>query len=187
MSSVAEAAVIRTERLTLWPFAPEDVGELHALFTDPDVRRYLLDDLCVSREWVEEEVARSQARFAAGDCGLWKLMEHGRTELVGFVGFRPFFDPPELQLLYGLQPSRWGRGYATEAAAAALDYAFGVLGLDDIRAASDSPNTASIAVLRRLGMQQRPAGDEFTRTVFFGVRASEWLRSRRASSSATTI
>ena len=44
------------------------------------------------------------------------------TGLVGFVGFRPFFDPPELQLLYGLLPAYWGRGLATEPAGAPMRY-----------------------------------------------------------------
>ena len=140
----------------------------------------------MSREWIEAEVASSQARFAARSCGLWTLTEHGHAKIVGFVGFRPFFDPPEQQLLYGLLPSYWRRGYATEAASAALDYAFGVLGLEDMRAASDGPNKASIAVLRRLGMKELHTAhgppDRSTSTVFFGVRASEWRPPRATSS-----
>jgi RimJ/RimL family protein N-acetyltransferase len=173
-----EAPVITTERLTLRPFAPGDVDELHELFTDADVRRHLLDDTVVSREWVEEEVVSSQARFAESGCGLWTLTERVREGIAGFVGFRPFFDPPELQLLYGLLPSCWGRGFATEACEAAIDYAFGVLGLEDVRAATDAPNSASIAVLERLGMRERRRTTHGTHaTVFFHVLSSEWLGS----------
>jgi ribosomal-protein-alanine N-acetyltransferase len=175
------APVLTTERLTLRPFASGDVKELHELFVDPDVRRYLLDDTVVSREWVEEEVVSSKARFAENGCGLWTLAERSREGIVGFVGFRPFFDPPELQLLYGLLPALWGRGLATEAASAAIDYAFGVLGLDEVRAATDAPNVASIAVLERLGMRawRRTADDSGHGTVFFQLSASAWLgRSR---------
>jgi RimJ/RimL family protein N-acetyltransferase len=172
----AEAPVITTERLTLSPFAPEDVDELHELFTDADVRRHLLDDAVVSREWVEEEILGSQARFLESGCGLWTLSDRAHDGIVGFAGFRPFFDPPELQLLYGLLPSQWGRGLATEAAAAAIDYAFGVLGLEEVRAATDVPNTASIAVLERLGMRERRRTADGARgTVFFHLLAREWL------------
>jgi RimJ/RimL family protein N-acetyltransferase len=171
----AEAPVFTTERLTLRPFAAEDVDDLHDLFTDADVRRHLLDDTVVSREWVEEEIVSSQARFVESGCGLWTIADQGRDGIVGFVGFRPFFDPPELQLLYGLLPSHWGRGFATEAAAAALDYAFGVLGLEEVRAATDVPNTSSVAVLRRLGMRERRrTADGVDGTVFFQLFASEW-------------
>jgi RimJ/RimL family protein N-acetyltransferase len=171
----AEAPVITTERLTLRPFAPDDLVELHELLTDADVRRHLLDDTVVSREWVEEEIVSSQARFVESGCGLWTLGDRARDGIIGFVGFRPFFDPPELQLLYGLHPSHWGRGFATEAAGAALDYAFGVLGLEEVRAATDVPNTASVAVLERLGMTERSrTADGPSGTRFFRLLASEW-------------
>ncbi|HET9950107.1 MAG TPA: GNAT family N-acetyltransferase, partial [Longimicrobiales bacterium] len=83
----------------LLPFAAGDLDELHALFTHPDVRRWLLDDEIVSPEWVAAEIAASGERFAAGGLGLWTVRERAGDALVGFVGFRPFFDPPELQLL----------------------------------------------------------------------------------------
>ena len=170
-----EAPVLETTRLTLRPFAPEDVDELHALFTDADVRRHLLDDTVVSREWLEEEVTSSQARFAESGSGLWTLIERAGEAIVGFVGFRPFFDPPELQLLYGLLPSHWGRGFATEACEAAIDYVFGVLDFEDVRAATDVPNRASIAVLERLGMRERRrTTDGKHGTVFFQLLSSEW-------------
>ena len=158
------------------------MDELHDLFTDADVRRHLLDDVVVSREWVEKEVLSSRARFAESGCGLWTLTERGRDAIVGFVGFRPFFDPPELQLLYGLLPSVWGRGYATEAARAAIDHAFGVLGLEEVYAASDPPNTASIALLGRLGMRERPRASDVSPgegTVFFGLAARDWASRAR--------
>jgi RimJ/RimL family protein N-acetyltransferase len=179
---VSSAPVLTTERLTLRPFDVADVPELLELFTDADVRRHLLDDIIVSREWVEEEIASSRARFGDDSCGLWALRKHGEERIVGFVGFRPFFGPPELQLLYGLLPSHWGRGYATEAAAAAIDFAFGVLGLQEVRAASDAPNVASIALLRRLGMRERlRTADRMSGegTVFFGLAASDWVSPAR--------
>lgn len=180
--AVSHTPVLGTERLTLRPFDRADVSELHELFTDADVRRHLLDDMIVSRAWLEEEVASSQARFGDNSCGLWTLREHGDERIVGFVGFRPFFGPPELQLLYGLLPSYWGRGYATEAAAAAIDYAFGVLGLEEVRAASDAPNSASIELLLRLGMRERlrtSDGASGEGTVFFGLAASDWASRTR--------
>jgi RimJ/RimL family protein N-acetyltransferase len=74
---------------------------------------------------------------------------HARAaEIVGFVGFRPFFDPPELQLLHGLLPSHWGRGLAAEAVRTAMRCAFDRLGFEEVRAATDVPNGASVRVRR---------------------------------------
>ena len=74
-------------------------------------------------------------------------------DLIGFCGFRDFFDPPQLQLLYGLSPEFWGTGLATEAAAAVCEYGFLEGGLERVLAATDVPNVASVEVMKRLGMQ----------------------------------
>lgn len=175
-----DAPVLRTSRLVLRVFAFADIEDLLALFRDPDVRRWLLDDDLVTKEWVEGEIAESDARFRSRGCGLWALTEGARDPIIGFIGFRPYFDPPELQLLYGLLPSHWGRGLATEAAAAAIDYAFDVLGFDAVRAATDVPNSASVAVLERLGMRERKRTEDGSHgTVFFDVTADEWTARRR--------
>ena len=162
--------MLTTARLELRPFRLEDADALHALFTDADVRRWLLDDEVVPRAWVDEEIAESEARFAAGGCGLWALREPPAEAVIGFVGFRPFFEPPEMQLLYGLVPTAWGRGLATEAAHTAMAYGFDTVGFHEVRAATDVPNTASIAVLERLGFEEWGRSEEgVAGTVFFRV------------------
>ena len=164
--------VVETTRLELRPFCDDDVADLYDLFADADVRHYLLDGEIMPREWVEAEVQSSAERFDEGSAGLWTLRRRGAAELVGFVGFRPFFDPPELQLIYGLAPSQWGLGLATEAAQAAVDYALTNLDHSEVRAAVDAPNEASIAVLTRLGMEEvRRTDDGVYGTVFFRLRA----------------
>jgi len=169
------ARTLSTERLELRPWKADDGDELHALFADPGVRLWLLDDQVMPREWVDDEIAASTARFAEGTCGLWALREEPSGAIVGFAGFRPFWEPPELELLYGLHPSRWGRGYATEAARAALDYAFGSLELPEVRAATDVPNTASIAVLTRLGFHEWKRTDHGPQgTIRFELSVGRW-------------
>ena len=153
--------VIATTRLVLHPLADSDTDELVAVFREPRVRRYLLDDEIVSAEWVRAEIAASALRFERDGTGLWAVRLTGRTALIGFAGFREFFDPPQLQLLYGLRPQFWGQGLATEAAAAACNHGFGPVGLDRIVAATDADNEASARVLLRLGMrpvETRPEG-----------------------------
>jgi RimJ/RimL family protein N-acetyltransferase len=92
----------------------------------------------------------------------------GDERLIGFSGYRSFFDPPELQLLYGLDPRSWGQGIATEAARAVLRHGIDCLGLEEVRAATDRPNHASIAVLARLGMRlEREAVEDGRDTLFY--------------------
>ena len=159
---------LATDRLTLRPIGPDDADELLRVFRDAAVRRFLLDDTLVDREWVRGEIRRSREAFEAEGWGLWAARLHGRSRVAGFAGFRHFFDPPELQLLYGLTPDHWGQGLATEAARAVTDYAFDVLGFDRVIAATDVPNQASVRVMERLGMRfERRTDDGEGGTVYY--------------------
>lgn len=174
--------MLHTERLELRPFTASDADELHRLFMDPGVRRWLLDDTLVPREWVEDEIADSEARFAGGSCGLWVVRAGGNGAVVGFVGFRHFWEPPELELVYGLHPSVWGRGFATEAAQVATSHAFETLGFSEVRAATDAPNVDSVAVLERLGFEEwKRTADGPDGTLFFRVGAEKWRARERGS------
>ncbi len=143
---------IETARLRLRPFQPGDTDALHALFTHPDVRRHLLDDLVVSRAWVAREIRSSARLLAAGDAGLWTVSLPGGGP-IGFTGYRHFREPPELQLIYGLHPDHWRRGLATEAARAMIRYGFERCGFDRIVAEADAPNAASLRVMARAGLE----------------------------------
>lgn len=144
---------LETERLTLVPLAHPDGDALHRLLTHPDVRRFLLDDVVVSREWTDEHIRRSTELFEAEGYGLWALREKDAATLRGFAGYAHFFEPPRLQLLYAVDPARWGRGLASEAARAVVRHGFERLGFAEVRASTDSPNVRSIRVLERLGMR----------------------------------
>ncbi len=167
---------LETERLVLSPLVTGDVADLHRIFTQPGVRRYLLDDAVVSREWTETEIASSQARFDAHGYGLWGVRVQA-GDLIGFAGYREFHEPPELQLLYGLHPDYWGLGLATEAADAVIRYGFEQLGFDRIVASTDAPNTDSIRVLERLRMRydRREVTAAGLDTVYYALTRSAWL------------
>ncbi len=148
--------VIETARLVLRPVRAAEAADLHALLVHKDVRRYLTDGVAMSLAWVEGIIRDSETSFATRGLGLWAVREHGALPLMGLTGFRDFYDPPVLELLYALQPSHWHRGFATEMARAAIDYAFTHAGLSAVRASADEPNQASIRVMERLGL--RPHG-----------------------------
>jgi ribosomal-protein-alanine N-acetyltransferase len=144
---------ILTARLTLRPFSLDDVDVLHALWTDPDVRRYLWDNVVIPRERVEAMVRAMIAGFERNGRGMWLIYEENAESPCGFCGFLPRKEPDRAEMIYGLVPGAWGRGYATESARAVMEYGFGTLNVPKIAAAADVPNTASVRVLERLGMR----------------------------------
>lgn len=146
-------STIETERLYLRPVSGGDLEGLYSIFTDPEIRRYLLDGAIVSRDWVEDEIRGSRKRFVSLGVGIWGLFPKETGYLAGFCGFRFFHDPPELELLYGVVPSRQSRGLATEAARAAIRYAFEALCFEEEVASTDAPNTASIRAMEKLSMR----------------------------------
>jgi len=143
--------VLTTERLVLRPAATHDHARLLAHWTAPDVRRFLFDGAVLSPEEVTGAIEASARDFAAGGYGLWVIWEPGGTELAGTAGLRPLEDLG-LEVFYSLAPGAWGRGYATEAARAVVEYALGRLGLPEVLAEVDEGNTGSAAVVERLGM-----------------------------------
>jgi len=152
--SMPSGSPIETDRLRLAPFARADEDVLLAMFRDADVRRFLLDGVLVERNWVREEIEASIRRFADGGLGIFLARDRTDARPVGFAGFRPFREPPVLELLYGLCPDFWGRGFAAEMSRAMLTLAFDRHGLDVVDTAVDAPNAASVRVLRRLGFAE---------------------------------
>jgi [ribosomal protein S5]-alanine N-acetyltransferase len=147
-------AQLDTERLTLTPLTAADADELHALWTAPGVRRFVWDDTVIPPEQTAEIVARSEALFAERGLGLWAVRfrkpSPGRGDLAGFGGFWYFREPPELELIYGVAETHWGRGLATELAGALVEYAFAELDFAEIIASTDTANVASVRVLEAL-------------------------------------
>ena len=155
--------VLSTERLVLRPVTADDHAALLAHWTQPDVRRFLFDGAVVSAAEVAETIEESVRDFTARGYGTW-LIELGSgtglagtaplastAPLAGTAGLRPL-EGAGLEIFYSLAPGTWGRGYATEAARAVVEYGLGPLGLPEVLAEVDEGNTASVAVIKRLGM-----------------------------------
>ncbi|MBP7779185.1 MAG: GNAT family N-acetyltransferase [Acidobacteria bacterium] len=172
---------LSTPRLTLFPLAESDLGALHALWTDADVRRYLCDDKIVSLEQSRQWLAVSTRGFAERRFGLWGLHDAAGGPLIGFCGCRDW-STGEPELMYGLWPAWWGRGLATEAAQAVLEYVFEVLGHPVMMAATDPPNVASIRVMERLGMVFDWRGEMHgLDTLVYRLSRERWRRHRVVS------
>lgn len=170
--------ILPTDRAELRPLSATDTEELHALWTDGDVRRYLFDGVTLPRERTASLVAESERLFATDGLGLWAARDRNDNSLIGIAGFWFFRDPPELELLYAIDRSRWGHGLATEISRAVIDYGVSTLAFDSIRASTDAPNAASVRVLEKLGFGfQRRAAVGGIDTLFFQLECNVANRS----------
>lgn len=149
-----------TPRMILRPWTRDDVDALHKMWTTPDVRRFLWDDLVVPRETVVSVVESHLTTCEQHAIGYWALHLVEQPEaLIGFCGFRFIEESPNLELMYGLLRDFWGNGLATEACAAAIDYLWNATDFSVLYARTDPPNAASVRVMRRLGMQHESTAD----------------------------
>jgi ribosomal-protein-alanine N-acetyltransferase len=143
---------IETARLRMRPGTVDDVDVLHRHWIDPEVRKYLWDDVVLTREQAAAVVSESVACFRTHGFGLWVVFLKGQESFIGFCGLRFFGDPPEVELLYSIAPAYWSQGLATEAARAMIRCGFEEHTLERIYAGADPPNAASFRVMERVGM-----------------------------------
>ncbi|PMB12057.1 GNAT family N-acetyltransferase [Fischerella thermalis CCMEE 5273] len=143
--------LLHTDRLYLRPCQLEDLDILHNLWCDADIRRFLFDDRQISREEAQSFIEASIASFRNHSYGIWLLFAQQNNQIAGFAGLLQFTETAP-SLIFGVRPQFWGRGYATEATLAVLDYAFADLGIKYIVADVDEPNDRSIRVLEKIGM-----------------------------------
>ena len=150
-----------TPRLWLREWRDSDLAPFAALNADPEVMRYFPESL--DRAASDALVGRIREHFDRHGFGPWALEIPGVAECAGFVGLMvPAFDAhftPCTEIGWRLERAVWGRGYATEAARAALAYAFDVLEVDEVVAMTVPANRPSRAVMERLGMTRDPADD----------------------------
>ena len=157
--------MITTERLLLRRAQMRDLQDLHRVFSHPDAMRYWnslpYQDTAQTKHLLAAMVAADPAESddfiveyqgrAIGTAGCWRLAE------IGFI----------------LHPDHWGQGLAHEALSAAIPHAFDALPMDKIVADVDPRNSASLALLTRLGFRETgraartlQVGDEWCDSVY---------------------
>ena len=173
----ADVPVIETERLRLRGFTPEDKPAYAALRADPDVVRYLVGGEALipfAEQIAESRIAAFREAWASG-FGVWAVEERDSGRFLGQSGLAQLDRSSEVEVLYAFAQHAWGKGYAREAARAALAYAFETAGLTRVVAFVVPQNTASARVLEAVGLT---ALGETTYNDFpvlgYAITAEEW-------------
>lgn len=141
---------LETERLLLREFRPEDFEAFAAFMADAEVVRYLHGSP-MSRPDAWRLLASAIGHWTLRGYGTWAVERKADGVFIGRVGMVNPEGWPGLEVGWTLGRSFWGQGYATEAGAAALGYAFTTRPEDRMLSCIDPRNTASQKVAQRLG------------------------------------
>lgn len=154
-------ADLTTRRLVLRRWRASDREPFAALNADPEVMRYF--PALLTRAESDALIERAERHFDAHGFGPWAVEVIGGPVFIGFVGlsYVPFEAPftPAVEVGWRLSRAAWGRGYAAEAASAALAYGFSTLRRDEIVSFTVPANLPSRRVMERIGMTRDAAGD----------------------------
>ncbi len=151
-----------TDRLVLRRWRAEDREPFAAINADPEVMRFIGTGAVLGRGLSDDLIVRFEREWEERGFGLWALSARDDVEerLLGFCGLTvPMFLPsvlPAVEVGWRLAREAWGRGYATEAARAAVAFGFEEHAIEEILAIVDPENERSLRVCAKLGMTGRP-------------------------------
>lgn len=176
-----------TDRLTIRRFAATDAPALAAYRSVPEVARYQ----SWGTPYSEDQARRFVAALATshpdtpGEWFQFAVTETASGRLLGDVAASPECDPRLVRIGFTLTPEAQGRGFATEAVMALLDYLFHTRGKHRVAADCDPRNVASVRLLERVGLRREThnlrnvwSKDEWTDEYVYAVLADEWTARR---------
>ncbi len=181
------AESIETARLLLRPWRVADAPAALTVFGDASVSRWLTPS--TTRPTDVEEMSQHLTRWSAAQetlvppLGRWAVVRREDGELIGGMELRPM--PPheeDVEIGWQLAPEHWGHGFATEAATAVANYAFGQA-TDEVFAVVRPGNARAIAVAQRLGMEWVGETDKYYALVLqvYRLRPSDLVAAKAAT------
>lgn len=151
--------VANTARLELRQFHHTDAQGLYSMNSDPEVMRFTGDPPFPSVSSARQFLA-AYDHYQQHGFGRWSVYRKTDAAYLGFCGLRFCTETGEVDVGYRLLKQEWGKGYATEAAEASLKLGFEAFGLHQIIGRAQVANTASVMVLKKLGMARHVAFSE---------------------------
>jgi RimJ/RimL family protein N-acetyltransferase len=183
-SGFTPTAPIRTERLLLRPFEPEDFAPLFAIYSREDVARYLYEgprDEARVREMLAQRLGE-RALEREGDRLSFATVLRASGEMIGNVVLQwTSVGHAQGEVGFVFHPDHHGRGYATEAVRPLLAIAFERLGLHRVIGRTEARNDASARLMERLGMRREAhlvenewVKDEWQSELVYAILDREW-------------
>ena len=148
-----------TARVRLREFTPDDVCDLFALDSDPDVMRFIGNGRTSTRADAEAALERALRRYREHPGqGVWHATRIDDERFIGWVSLKHAGESPDIEVGYRLVRAAWGLGFATELARAMVARGFDVLNLARIIGVTHPDNHASQRVLTKIGMRDEGWG-----------------------------
>ena len=148
---VRSAVDLHTDRLLLRPPTLSDVEPMFEIHQDPDVMRFVGKSGDISVAW--RNVAMMIGHWQMLGYGMWIIENRADGQVIGRAGLWNEAGGPGLELGWLIRRSAWGRGFATEASRAALDWAWRHLDTDRIISVIHAENAQSIRIAEMLGQR----------------------------------
>ena len=170
--------IIETERLLLRELLPTDAEAMFELDSNPEVHTYLGNQPITTIEQACEVIANIQQQYRENGIGRWATIEKSTGNFMGWSGLKfireyennhiHFYD-----VGYRLMPKYWGKGYATEAAKAAIRHGFEKMELTEIIGSAKVDNVRSRRALEKCGLT-------FVEQFYWKDIKCDWLKITKA-------
>jgi [ribosomal protein S5]-alanine N-acetyltransferase len=160
-----------TERLILRPLVRQDAVALQHIMDDPDVWRYFPRTEVPSLDRTITYIDGQLEHWAEYGFGHWGVEEKGQR-LIGWCGLQFLPETDETEVAYCLGKVHWGKGFATEAALASLNFGLSDLAIKEIVGLTHVENKASQHVLQKIGLKF------IDRKIYFGMECFRFRISR---------
>ncbi len=150
--------ILETDRLLLREFLSSDAEALFEMDKNPAVHQYLWNTPITNIEQVHEQINMVRKQYADNNIGRFVIVLKATNEVIGWAGLKyniemvnnktHFYD-----IGYRLNEKFWGKGYASEASFAWLEYGFKTMNIKLMEAAAHANNVASNRILEKIGMK----------------------------------
>ena len=168
--------VFSTLRFHLREKQISDAHDMYLLNADPEVIQYT-GDVAFKDAKEAEAFIKNYDHFRKHGFGRWVIEDKNNAEYLGWCGLKKHPNGM-IDLGYRIKKEHWGKGIATECAAACLDYGFRNLKIEEIVGRSVRANLASIRILEKIGMQywKNDTCDGLPDAVWYRIDKSSYLK-----------
>jgi ribosomal-protein-alanine N-acetyltransferase len=173
-------AIAQTSRLIFREINEHDENDLYEMDSDPEVHRYITQSPVRSIKQVREAIKMLQQQYKEHGIARWAVVDKTTNECLGWAGLKYFTGTINghanfYEHGYRFKRKHWGKGLATEASNAILDYAFSDLHIDTIYALTDIENVKSKHVLRKLNFEYKGQFNlDSTLADWFELKIENW-------------